>query len=165
MLNFTICFIRRNNELLLLNRVKAPNMGLWNGVGGKIEPFEQPIDGIIREIQEETGISVRNVQDAGIVKWVSSEGESGMYLYYCELPNDTVYATPIEKDEGVLAWKSIDWVLDHRNKGVVDNMKHFLPHMLAGNFDCEHIFTYDDSGIVHYQCCELTTKKRSSSNA
>ncbi|HIW31523.1 MAG TPA: 8-oxo-dGTP diphosphatase [Candidatus Paenibacillus intestinavium] len=159
MLKYTICFIRRGNELLLLNRVKAPNMGLWNGVGGKIEPSEQPIDGIIREIYEETGLRVDQVQVAGIVKWISAEGESGMYLYYCELPIDTVYATPVEKDEGILAWKSIDWVLDQRNYGVVDNMKHFLPHLLAGNFECEHRFTYDQNDIVQYECCELTPQR------
>ncbi|URN96224.1 MAG: 8-oxo-dGTP diphosphatase [Candidatus Pristimantibacillus lignocellulolyticus] len=165
MLKYTICFIRRGDELLLLNRIKAPNMGLWNGVGGKIEAFELPIDGIVREIEEETGLRVQQVQDAGIVKWISSEGESGMYLYYCDLPIDTVYATPIEKDEGTLAWKSIDWVLHPENEGVVDNMKHFLPHVLRGNFDCEHTFTYDANGIVNYVCHSLTTKKLSSSNA
>ncbi|MCR8660683.1 NUDIX hydrolase [Paenibacillus endoradicis] len=165
MLKYTICFIRRGNELLLLNRMKAPNMGLWNGVGGKIEPFEQPMDGIIREIQEETGLSVQQVQEAGIVKWISSESESGMYLYYCELPIDTVYATPIEKDEGILAWKSIDWVLDHENEGVVDNMKYFLPYLLRGDFDNQHTFTYDENGIVNYECRTLTTKKLSSNNA
>jgi len=165
MLKYTICFIRRGQELLLLNRLKAPNMGLWNGVGGKLEAFELPLDGIIREIQEETGLHVEQVHEAGIVKWISTEGESGMYLFYCELSIDAVYATPIEKDEGILAWKSIEWVLDPDNEGVVDNMKHFLPHVLTGNFECEHTFTYDTNRIVNYECRALTTKKLSSSNA
>ncbi len=36
MYKYTICFIRKGNKILLLNRNKKPNMGMWNGVGGKI---------------------------------------------------------------------------------------------------------------------------------
>lgn len=159
MLKFTICFIKRGNELLLLNRLKSPNMGLWNGVGGKIEPSETPMEGIIREIKEETGLSVSNVQEGGVVRWVSEEGQSGMYLFLCEIPAGTDYITPVERDEGILAWKNIDWVLDEQNYGVVDNMKCFLPHLLAGHYDAEHIFTYKENGIVNYDYLELAIKK------
>lgn len=37
MLKYTLCLIRNDDQLLLLNRVKKPQMGMWNGVGGKIE--------------------------------------------------------------------------------------------------------------------------------
>lgn len=33
----TLCFIRKSDELLMLNREFEPAQGLWNGVGGKIE--------------------------------------------------------------------------------------------------------------------------------
>ena len=32
-IKYTLCFIKKDNEFLMLNRIKAPNMGLWNGVG------------------------------------------------------------------------------------------------------------------------------------
>lgn len=35
MFNQTLCFIRKDDEILMLNRQKAPLQGLWNGVGGK----------------------------------------------------------------------------------------------------------------------------------
>ncbi len=49
MYKYTICFIKKGKKILLLNRNKKPNMGMWNGVGGKIEDNETPYEGIIRE--------------------------------------------------------------------------------------------------------------------
>ena len=40
MYKYTLGFIIKNNEVLLLNRNKSPWMGAWNGVGGKIETGE-----------------------------------------------------------------------------------------------------------------------------
>ncbi len=37
MYKHTLCFIKRNEEILMLNRKYDPVKGLWNGVGGKIE--------------------------------------------------------------------------------------------------------------------------------
>lgn len=65
MYKYTICFIRKGNNILLLNRNKKPTMGMWNGVGGKIEDNETPYEGIIREAFEETGIELQNVTYKG----------------------------------------------------------------------------------------------------
>lgn len=56
MFNQTLCFIRKDDEILMLNREKAPLQGLWNGVGGKMEENETPMACILREIEEETGL-------------------------------------------------------------------------------------------------------------
>ncbi|MDT2194339.1 NUDIX domain-containing protein [Paenibacillus larvae] len=37
MITYNICFIRRGDQILLLNRQKSSWMGAWNGIGGKIE--------------------------------------------------------------------------------------------------------------------------------
>ena len=37
MYKHTLCFIKRNEEILMLNREHDPVKGLWNGVGGKID--------------------------------------------------------------------------------------------------------------------------------
>ena len=51
MLEFTICFIKQGNNILLLNREKPTWMGNWNGVGGKIHARESPKQCILREIK------------------------------------------------------------------------------------------------------------------
>ncbi len=58
MYKHTLCSIKRNEEILMLNREYAPVKGLWNGVGGKIEKGETPLENAIREIKEETNIKV-----------------------------------------------------------------------------------------------------------
>lgn len=147
MFNYTICFIRQGDKLLLINRVKAPNMGLWNGVGGKLEPGETLLRGIAREIHEETGLTLSeaSIQPAGVVRWVSGSYDSGMYVFYSELPEEQQQlATPLAVSEGILMWHNIAWVLDEQNEGVAHNLKYFLPDVLAGTYNLEHIFTYND---------------------
>ena len=57
----TQCYIRRNDEILLLYRNKKPddpNEGKWLGIGGKVEQGETPEQANIREVYEETGIKL-----------------------------------------------------------------------------------------------------------
>ena len=58
MYRYTLCLIRKNDQWLLLNRQKQPAMGMWNGVGGKIEAGESPAESVTRETFEETGLTV-----------------------------------------------------------------------------------------------------------
>lgn len=150
MLPYTICFIKSENKLLLLNRVKSPNMGMWNGIGGKLEKDETPLDGIKREILEETGIKLLDVIYAGNVTWISKNGNSGMYVFLANLPESFSLQTPKKVEEGILEWKNIDWLLDTNNKGVVSNLKRYLPVILQGKYNYEHKFTYDGSFISNY---------------
>jgi 8-oxo-dGTP diphosphatase len=161
MLKYTICFIKRNDEILLLNRDKNPNMGLWNGVGGKIETDESPIEGILRETWEETGLLLKEVTYAGNVVWKSQHGESGMYVFIADLPETMNIDTPIKVEEGILDWKKIDWILDSNNNGVVSNIHHFLPKMLNGQYGFEHIFVYGNGTITEY----MANKQREGSFA
>ncbi|CCG22539.1 hypothetical protein CORT_0B08340 [Candida orthopsilosis Co 90-125] len=69
--SFTLGFIRckENNKILMLNRNKTPWMGKWNGVGGKIHANETPLDCMIREAQEETGLMLSQFEPRGILTW------------------------------------------------------------------------------------------------
>ncbi|GAF13928.1 MutT/Nudix family protein [Bacillus sp. JCM 19046] len=80
----TLCFIRKKEKLLVLNREYKPLKGLWNGVGGKIEPGETPKECVIREVKEETGIDISscNIIDKGIITWNTENNYSdGLYVF------------------------------------------------------------------------------------
>ncbi|MFC6335066.1 NUDIX domain-containing protein [Paenibacillus septentrionalis] len=164
MLKYTICFMICGSEVLLLNRLKSPNMGLWNGIGGKLEANETPLQSIVREIKEETGLQVneQDIEPAGIVRWESEPPSfsSGMYLYRCSL-SDKAVQTPAVVDEGLLMWKPLDWVLNEDNLGVVDNIQHFLPFLLQGECQLEHIFTYNSKDeLIGYRANQLDPTSR-----
>ncbi|MFZ5826594.1 MAG: NUDIX hydrolase [Bacillota bacterium] len=143
MIAYTICFVRSGDRLLLVNRQFAPNQGLWNGVGGKIEPGERPLAAVIREVGEETGIPLKTARFAGLVTWGDRYDEirGGMYAYMAEVA-EPLPAGPLETPEGILAWKELGWVLDPENEGVVSNIPRFLPVMLQDPVPYEHRCLY-----------------------
>ena len=55
--NLILVFTPDEQRILLCERKKDPYLGLYNLVGGKIEPGEQGLDAAYRELWEETGIT------------------------------------------------------------------------------------------------------------
>lgn len=151
-IHYTVAFLRRGDEVLLINRNAAPLMGLWNGVGGKLEQGETPEQSVIREIQEETGIKVEDVQHKGIVTWnIDGEKQGGMYVFVVDLPPSTSFQTPLSTDEGILEWKKVKWILDEHNMGVPSNIPYFAPAALEDANSYHHHFLYESNKIVSYE--------------
>ncbi len=159
MLKYTICFIKQGDKLLMLNREYPTWMGMWNGVGGKIEKGEAPLPSIKREIYEETGLTIDHVIQKGIVTWsVDGVKTGGMYAFIAELPETVVYKTPAKTDEGILDWKEIDWLLNPDNDGVVPNIPFFLPKMLLEDKEYEHLCIFENDDLV--DCKTITLQKK-----
>ena len=104
MINTTLCYITRGDEVLMLHRVKKQkdiNKDKWIGVGGKFEAGESPEDCMRREIFEETGLTVSDYRYRGIVTFVSDIYETE-YMHLFTVTDWTGEAR--ECDEGELAW-------------------------------------------------------------
>ncbi|WAH37035.1 NUDIX hydrolase [Alicyclobacillus dauci] len=149
-LKYTMIFIKHDNSILMLNRLKPPLMGLWTGVGGKIDANESPTDGAIREVHEETGIVVNNLSFSGTVTWQTEQEDSGMYLFSCEIHDNAGYDEPKLVDEGILAWKDIDWVLHGSNEGIPKHIRLFLPSVLSGQVH-EHLCFFRNNELEKYE--------------
>ncbi|MDX6738799.1 NUDIX hydrolase [Actinocorallia sp. A-T 12471] len=50
--------IVRDGDLLLVRRANPPGEGLWSIPGGRVEPGESDRDAVVREVAEETALSV-----------------------------------------------------------------------------------------------------------
>lgn len=144
MYKYTLGFIIRDQEVLMINRHKQPWKGCWNGLGGKIIKDETPLVSIQRELKEETSIDfdLNLIEYKGEVTWnlYDAMGQ-GLYLFVIRVQKDFQYATPKMTDEGILDWKKIDWINDFDNLGVAHNIPYFLKTIIEENrnyrFKCE----------------------------
>lgn len=126
-------------------------MGIWNGVGGKIEEHESIKESVQREIKEETGISIEldQIEYKGKVTWHEDEEcFGGMHVFLTEVSQELHYETPIKINEGILDWKKIDWVLDDRNQGVGECIPYFLPILLNDERNHHFSFYYKGNSVV-----------------
>ena len=157
---WTLCFIRRGGQLLLLERRREPNRGLWSGVGGKLDPGESPRDGVLREVREETGLDAADLVDVrfgGVVTW-AIEGRPllGAYAFVVSLRDGVAYSVPRETDEGVLDWKDVEWVLDASNEGVPVSARRYLRALLEGAVPQEHQFRFEGDRLTDYAVVPLS---------
>ena len=104
MINTTLCYITRGDEVLMLHRVKKQNdlnHDKWIGLGGKFEDRESPEDCVIREVLEETGLRLTSWRYRGIVTFVSNlYPTEWMHLFTA----DGFEGEMTECDEGELVW-------------------------------------------------------------
>ena len=105
MRNTTLCYIQNDRgQTLLLHRIKKENdlnKDKWIGVGGRFEDKESPEECLLREVTEETGLTLTRYRYRGIVTFVSDEWETEyMHLFTA----DGFTGEIKECDEGVLEW-------------------------------------------------------------
>ena len=104
MRNTTLVHLERDGKYLMLHRVKKEhdeNHDKWVGIGGKFEEGESPEDCAVREVREETGLSMKSWAYRGIVTFVSDEwGTEYMHLFHSADFEGSVK----DCDEGVLEW-------------------------------------------------------------
>ena len=104
MKNTSLCYIQRDDEYLMLHRVKKEkdeNRDKWIGIGGKFEENESPEDCMLREAREETGLTLTSWRYRGIVTFLSDRWETEyMHLFTA----DGYSGTLRQCDEGDLAW-------------------------------------------------------------
>ena len=107
MYKYTLIFIKRKNQVLMLNRANPPMMGKWYGIGGKLEAKESADECVQREVYEETGIEGVHPIWTGNVSWVVNDNISGMHVFIAEVHTDFVFVSPRKVEEGILDWKDI----------------------------------------------------------
>ena len=109
MINTSLCYITRGNDVLMLHRVKKKNdinHDKWIGIGGKFEENEAPDECLLREVQEETGLTLTDWKCRGIVTFLSENDGEYMYLFTA----DGFEGQLKECDEGDLQWVSREFL-------------------------------------------------------
>ena len=102
----TLCYLEQDNAYLMLHRVTKKNdlnHDKWIGVGGKFEPFESPEDCLLREVQEETGLTLTSYRCRGVVTFLLGELTEYMFLYTADAWTGTL-VKDAARNEGILEW-------------------------------------------------------------
>lgn len=103
--NFTtLCYIENEDSYLMLHRIKKEgdmNRDKWLGVGGHFEKGESPEECLIREVKEETGLTLLRWRFRGLVTFVS---DCWPEEYMCLYTADRYDGTVGECREGCLEW-------------------------------------------------------------
>jgi len=135
----TLCFLQKDDQLLLAMKKRGFGMGKWNGVGGKVTDGESVEEATTREAHEEIGVVIalkdlRKVADL-YFKFVDKEE----WNQHCSVYTTLVWkGEPTESEEMKPQWYSQkDLPYDHM---WVDD-KYWLPRVLAGEkIDARFIF-------------------------
>ena len=95
----TLCMVYRGEEILLQNRVKTD----WRGYcfpGGHVEPGESIVDSVIREMKEETGLTIRNPKLCGIKQFPIAGGRYLVFFF----KTDAFEGKLSSSEEGKVEW-------------------------------------------------------------
>ncbi len=144
----TLCFVRNGDDILLMKRSSHkrvfPNQ--YNGLGGHIERDEDPLVGAIREIQEESGLSVHNVRLCAVYN-IDAGQETGIVLFVFTAWSDNRDFVD-DSDEGTLHWIPLDTLL---SLDLVEDLPHILPRILEIDDKAQPLFvhaSYDDDDVL-----------------
>ena len=121
-----MCMLRCADGKVLVQNRRDPNWGGLTFPGGHVEPGESLVDSVIREMQEETGLTVKHPRLIGTKSWMQKDG-SGRYLVL--LYTATEYEGELHSsEEGDIAWMTIE---EMRQGQMVDGMELFFDVFLG----------------------------------
>lgn len=114
-------------RVLLIHRNRRPNdahLGKYNGLGGKLDPGEDIVACIRREIREESGLECETLMLRGTVSWPGF-GKHGEDWFGFIFRVDRFHGEPYTRNaEGDLEWIEVDRVLE---LPLWEGDRHFLP--------------------------------------
>ena len=106
----TLCYVRSGGRTLMLHRNKKDgdvHRGKWNGLGGKLDAGESPEECVVRELREESGLTILEPRLRGVLTFPAFKpGEDWLVFVYT--------AERFEGTLGVCAEGDLEWVPDER---------------------------------------------------
>ena len=110
-------------RVLVQERLPKPS-NPWSGLtfpGGHVEPGETVVASVIREVQEETGLTVSNLQNCGYIQWYNPVRESQYFVF---LFKTSSYNGELKGSaEGNVKWMTLDEMLSDK---LAPNMQKYL---------------------------------------
>lgn len=138
MQKWTLCMIIRKNKVLLKFGRRSISKNKWNGLGGKIDKGETPEEGIVREVKEESGLTVTKMKEFGQVKFYKGSKKEILGLGYVFLVTG-FSGKAVGGEEGELKWFNKDRLPLHK---MWEDDRYWLPLLFEGK-GADMEFVYD----------------------
>lgn len=136
-----LCLIHRENQYLLQDRVKED----WKGYtlpGGHVEKGESIVDAVIREMKEETGLTVYHPKLCGVKQFPIEDGRYIVFLFTANIFEGEVMSS----EEGSMHWVNKDELL---KENLVSDFKELLQVMLDEKLtEFQYVVTDDEWNVV-----------------
>lgn len=135
-----LCLIHKEDSYLLQDRVKKD----WNGYtlpGGHIEPGESIVDAVIREMKEETGLTIKAPRLCGVKQFPLEGGRYMVFLF----ETDQFEGTVADSDEGKMHWVKVS---ELSKVNLVHDFAELIEVMLNDNLTEFQYVVKDDEWIV-----------------
>lgn len=143
--NFTehavVCFIKKDDQVLLIHKLRGLGKGKINGPGGKIEKNETPLQAAMRETQEEVGLTPLRLEQMGEIFFYFTNGYS---LHAHIFIASDYQGLPINTDEAIPFWSAVNQI--PYDKMWEDDIE-WLPHILTGRH-FKASFVFDDDKMI-----------------
>lgn len=146
----TLVYLVRADQVLMLHRIKKKgdiHKDKYNGLGGKIEPGEGPLDCAKREVWEESGLKVESIHFKGNLyfpKFDKQGRDWQVYLYRVDQFSGTLKES---SHEGDLKWFNQDELF---NLNLWEGDKIFLKHVFSPRI-IDGTFYYQDGKLVDHK--------------
>ena len=140
----TLLFIIQDGQALLIHKKRGLGAGNINAPGGRVEPGETPIQGAIREVQEELCITPHNVSHCGELYFQFVDSFS---IHCTVFKADSYTGTPTETDEAIPHWCPLDKI---PYDSMWEDDRYWVPLMLENKI-FHGFFLFDSSRMLDHR--------------
>jgi 8-oxo-dGTP diphosphatase len=130
-----LCFIFRQDEVLLIEKLRGLGAGKVNAPGGRLEIGETPLQAAIREVQEEISVTPHELSQVGNLKFAFVDGYN-LECWVFRAESHT--GTPTNSPEAIPFWSHVNSLPYDR---MWDDDREWLPFLLRSEaFQGEFVF-------------------------
>lgn len=127
-----------NGNVLVQDRKKS-----WCGIafpGGHVEPLESIVDSTIREVKEETGLHISDLQFCGVKQWQHNDVRNIVFLFKTDVFTGTLHST----EEGENFWVNLENLDSYE---LAENFEVML-HVFLDEDISEHYLKNTETGYI-----------------